>query len=124
MREEGKRVLFVGDGVNDSAAMQEAYVSVAVSSAISLAREVAGAELAEARLDLIPEAIRVSRSVCTSLRHNLCFAACYNVVGMSIAAIGIITPVVAALLMLGASITVSWRALRVGEKLQARAEAT
>jgi P-type E1-E2 ATPase len=122
LRSDGKNVLFVGDGMNDSGAMQEANVSIAVSSAIPLTREVAGAELAEARLDLIPEAIRVSRSMCRDLRRNLFFAAGYNVVGMSLAATGVIDPVVAAVLMLSASVTVTWRALRWGEKIQARGE--
>jgi cation transport ATPase len=60
--------------------------------------------------------------MCRDLRRNLFFAAGYNVVGMSLAATGVIDPVVAAVLMLSASVTVTWRALRWGEKIQARGE--
>jgi P-type Cu+ transporter len=112
IEEAGGRVLFVGDGINDSAAMAVASVSVAIGSGTALAIEVSDAVLAGNNLPAIPDAIATARHAVRAIRGNLLFAACYNAVGIVLAAAGFLHPVAAALIMLASSFTVTWRALR------------
>jgi cation transport ATPase len=79
-----------------------------------LARAAAMAVFAGDDLRFLPRAIRVARAARRSIRTNLLFAAAYNGVGMTLAAAGLLHPVVAALLMVGSSAFVSVRALRSG----------
>lgn len=109
----GKKVLFVGDGINDSPAMAAATTSIAVGeSASALARETAHAILPSADLRTLPTAIRLCRKTLRAIRSNLLYAAAYNAIGIALAATGIIHPVIAAILMLLSSFGVTWRALR------------
>ncbi|TSA31476.1 MAG: cation-translocating P-type ATPase [Verrucomicrobiaceae bacterium] len=110
LKARGRKVLFVGDGVNDAPAMSEADVSFSVGSGSELARETASAGISDLRA--IPFAIERCRQAVHAIRGNLIFAAAYNVVGITLAAAGILHPVAAALLMLASSFTVTWRALR------------
>jgi heavy metal translocating P-type ATPase len=108
----GETVIFVGDGINDAAAMSAADASIAVKSATELARASSTAVMAGEDLRVIPEALRLSRNVVRNINVNLRFAAAYNLVGVAVAASGKLHPVAAALLMLGSSLFVSVRALR------------
>lgn len=114
LRQSGRTVVFVGDGINDAPAMAEADAPIAIGSGSGLARETAWAELPGAHLPAIAESIRTSRSTLKAIRRNILFAACYNLIGITLAATGILHPVAAALLMLGSSLTVTWNALRQG----------
>lgn len=115
-RAAGRRVLFVGDGVNDAPAMTEATASLALRGGSALARETADGELGSGDLTAVPFAIARSRESLRAIRGNLRFAAAYNAVGISLAAAGILHPVAAALLMLASSFTVTWRALGLGSE--------
>ncbi len=108
----GRCVVFLGDGVNDAAAMSAAPASVAMQAGADLARAAAMAVYAGADLRFLPRAIRLARRVRRSIRANLGFAAAYNGIGMALAAVGVLHPVVAALLMVGSSAFVSVNALR------------
>jgi cation transport ATPase len=108
----GRCVAFVGDGVNDAAAMSAAQASIAMQAGAELARAAAMAVFAGDDLRFLPRAIRVARAVRRSVATNLRFAAAYNIAGMALAAAGVLHPVVAALLMVGSSAFVSVRALR------------
>jgi heavy metal translocating P-type ATPase len=112
-RRNGERILFVGDGINDLPAMQACDSSLAVDLGAALATEFADGLLVGGRVGSLPGALRHARRLKSSLRGNLRFALSYNVFGMGLAAAGILHPVVAALLMVGSSAIVSWRALKV-----------
>ncbi len=108
----GRCVAFLGDGVNDAAAMSAAQASIALQAGADLARAAAMAVYAGGDLRFLPRAVRLARSSRRSIRLNLRFAAGYNAVGMALAAAGVLHPVVAALLMVGSSAFVSFNALR------------
>lgn len=108
----GHRALFLGDGINDAAALQEASASVAIRGGEAMARESADAELPGTALDALPEVLAIAKNSVRAIRGNLLYAALYNVVGVALAAMGFLHPVVAALIMLVSSFNVTARALR------------
>lgn len=114
LQDSGERVLAVGDGINDTPALALADASIAMGGGAPLARSTATAVLGGGSLRAIPRAIRLAREIRQGILTNMYFAAGYNVIGMILAAGGILHPVVAALLMLGSSAMVSARALRIG----------
>jgi heavy metal translocating P-type ATPase len=112
-----RTVLFVGDGINDAAAMSAAQASIAMRNGADLARASAMAVFVGDDLRFLPRAIRVARAARVSIGTNLFFAAGYNLTGMALAAAGVLHPVAAALLMLGSSLFVSVNALRAGRDI-------
>lgn len=112
----GKRVLFVGDGLNDSAALAAAHAGLALSSGAGLSREAAAGQLYGGDLTAVPEAIALCRASMRAARQNMLFAGAYNFLGVTFAVTGLLHPVVAALLMLAASFTVTGRALAAANR--------
>ncbi|MGJ8654142.1 MAG: heavy metal translocating P-type ATPase [Opitutaceae bacterium] len=107
--------IFVGDGVNDASAMSCASASVAMGSGAGFARSAASGQLTADQIAILPDAIALSRAIHRRLRGNLIYAACYNVIGMILAAVGWLHPVAAAAIMLVSSFMVTLRALRFRE---------
>jgi cation transport ATPase len=107
----GEFPIFVGDGVNDAAAMAEASASIAMASGAGLTRSIASAQLTANQIELVPDAIALARKIYTRIRTNLAYALCYNLIGMGLAAAGLLHPVAAALIMLISSLLVTLRAL-------------
>ncbi len=92
-------VAMVGNGVNDAVALGEAPVGVAVCGAMQAAREAADVCLTRPGLAPLRIAVAMSRAATRALRRSFCFASAYNLMAMSLAATGHVTPLVAALLM-------------------------
>ena len=106
-------VLFVGDGVNDAAAMAASHCSIALASGSQIAIETADATLHGGDLAVIPEAISLARRAMATIRSNFAWAVGYNVIGMALAVSGLLHPVVAALLMMLSSAVVAWRSFNL-----------
>jgi P-type E1-E2 ATPase len=113
----GESPLLVGDGINDVAAMLEASGSIAMHSCAGLARSVAMGQLSDDQIEVIPQAVGLSRAIFKKLRGNLLFAFVYNLIGMALAAAGLLHPVAAALIMLVSSFWVTTRALSVHSRV-------
>lgn len=111
--ERGESPVFVGDGINDLPAMTRAPASIAIQdSSAPLTLSNATAILRGTSPLPLAQAIRISRNIHRTLQSNLVFAACYNTIGIGIAAAGHLHPVAAALIMVVSSLTVTWRAAR------------
>lgn len=113
--ERGEEPIFVGDGINDTPAMAAGAASVSIGEGASLPRGTSDAVLLGNDLTTLLRGIDLARRVHRGVVSNVRFAVVYNGIGILLAAAGILHPIVAALLMLGSSATVSIRALLSAE---------
>lgn len=113
LAEQGKKVLMVGDGLNDTAALAAAHVSISPASALDAARVASDIVLLGQDLSPIAEACGVAQKATRRIRENFRIATLYNVVAVPLAIAGLATPLIAALAMSTSSITVSLNALRL-----------
>jgi Cu2+-exporting ATPase len=110
---DGKKVLMVGDGLNDTAALTEAHVSVSPASALDAARVASDIVLLGTDLSPLAEAIKVAGKATQRIRENFQVATVYNIIAVPLAIAGLCSPLIAALAMSTSSITVSLNALRL-----------
>ena len=103
---QGHKVLFAGDGLNDSAAMAWSHVACAAPECADLVRDLSGLVFLHRDWNRLAEAIRIARKVRQVVRWNIVFSLAYNLIGMAVAATGWLHPVASALLMTASSLTV------------------
>ena len=113
LTDAGARVLMVGDGLNDTAALAAAHVSISPASALDAARVASDIVLLGSDLSPIAEACKTARQATRRIRENFRIATVYNIIAVPLAVAGLATPLIAALAMSASSITVSLNALRL-----------
>ena len=113
LQDGGANVLMVGDGLNDTAALRAADVSISPASALDAARVASDIVLLGTDLSPLPDALVTADRATRRIRENFRIATIYNVIAVPLAVAGLATPLIAALAMSVSSITVSLNALRL-----------
>jgi Cu2+-exporting ATPase len=113
LRDQGERVLMIGDGLNDAGALALAHVSIAPGSAADVSQRAADLVLRGDSIAPIVEALDIARQARRLVLQNFAFAAIYNLAAIPLAALGLVTPLIAAGAMAGSSLIVTLNALRL-----------
>ncbi len=113
LQEKGERVAFVGDGINDAPALEQADLGIAVSRASDIAREAADIVLLKADIEATPEALGMARATLRTIKQNLFWAFFYNAAAIPLAMFGFMNPLLCAAAMGFSDVLVIGNALRL-----------
>jgi Cu+-exporting ATPase len=113
LQRQGQSVAFVGDGINDAPALEQADLGIAVSRACDIAREAADFILINSEIEAVPGSLRLARATLRTIKQNLFWAFFYNALGIPLAALGFMSPVLCALAMGLSDLVVIGNALRL-----------
>jgi Cu+-exporting ATPase len=113
LQQQGERVAFVGDGINDAPALEQADLGIAVSRASDIAREAADMILLRSDIEAVPESLGLARATLRTIKQNLFWAFFYNAIGVPLAALGFMSPILCAAAMGVSDFIVIGNALRL-----------